>query len=192
VPRCHHRPCFSPSPSLSRFLSLSTHLPRVVTYYGPSRERTRHRIKRKWERILAGQDPGPDSEEDEAEPEIRIGADGYREDDEAADPTEEEEVDEDEDHGGGAPVIRQKGKVGAGEREEGERGRGRDRGMETETEAQSGRESGGKRDGRCGTREKRPLLPRACRSAFDCVALSVPCVSCSDFFSSSPRRPRLP
>ncbi|KAG2446661.1 hypothetical protein HYH02_008231 [Chlamydomonas schloesseri] len=85
---------------------------KVVTYYGPSRERTRHRIKRKWERILAGQDPGPDSEDDEAEPEIRIGADGYREDDEAADPTEEEEVDEDDDHGGAAPVIRQKGKGG--------------------------------------------------------------------------------
>lgn len=86
----------------------------MVTYYGPSRERTRHRIKRKWERILNGQDPGPDSEDDEAVPEIRIGADGYREDDEAADPTEEEEVDEDDDHGGAAPIIRQKGKVGAG------------------------------------------------------------------------------
>jgi hypothetical protein len=37
---------------------------RVVTYYGPSRERTRARIKRKWERVCRGEEPGPDSDDE--------------------------------------------------------------------------------------------------------------------------------
>ncbi|KXZ47584.1 hypothetical protein GPECTOR_34g743 [Gonium pectorale] len=79
---------------------------KVVVYYGPSREATRHRIKRQWARLEAGQDPFAEEEEPEdqghfvnvnadegeAEPEPSEGGGSESEEDAA--------VDED-DYGGG-------------------------------------------------------------------------------------------
>ncbi len=87
----------------------------MVTYYGPTRERLRHRIKRKWRRIKAGQDPGPDSDPEEDAAAFNPNA----EDEEGPGGGEEEEGGDDEEGFGGEDddddmPPRVQGRVGRG------------------------------------------------------------------------------
>lgn len=67
-------------------------------YYGPQRERLRHRLKRQWDRVRAGRSPGPDSDDDVEEEEDEH-------DGSASGEGEEEEEDEEQQQDGDDDVV---------------------------------------------------------------------------------------